>query len=62
MPEVVSDKTYLIYFNFLSVGIDGECLSLAALSGLHLTDDHGTHVGVLVHDGHHEWAVDVTLK
>ena len=60
LPPVT--KQYLINFDFLSVGIDGQRLALAALAGLDLSNDDGAHVGVLVNDGHHEWTVDVALK
>jgi hypothetical protein len=37
-------------------------LAFAALSGLDLADNDGAHVHKLVDDGHHEGAVEVTLK
>ena len=44
------------------VGVNSDGLSLDALSRLHLAHDDGAHVGELVHDGHHEGALDVALQ
>jgi len=54
-------EIYLVHFNFLSVRVDGECLSFNAVTGLDLTDDDGAHVGVLVNDRHHERPLDIAL-
>ena len=60
--QTTMTNNYLVNFDFLSVGVDGQGLSFDAVSGLDFADDDRAHVGVLVHDGHHEGAVDVALK